>query len=402
MAREFYLGFIYLGFMSGMPEMDVLIMAPQPVYVPLLWVLGTAKSDLDHSREILCNQRTQKQRQPKEFQLLHRLPTEIRLMILELVIHDATPSVSGILARVNKRPADLSFLHWDKQLAREAMSVLYGMKHFWLTSREAVELSKRPVVIDRLRWLTIYERDSAESIFFDVCCDACDRTLRQGMLARLLDGNLLQQITIRLESFYGRRIPADAYGRQGVQYLLHSLDIQSFCRWKCTAIGAYELKPLRHPCGDPLARCTCSLTARSLLRGALFSKVKFEHALLKSLWADALLASPSLLEARSDAHERKVYHWQNRWAWRRQGEPFPHRCERAYAAGVLYVHWIRRNVMLVQQGMGKPKFFLKYVNVDHTLAGVDVMPGCEERLLGYWTCRMATDIAKKILDDPMF
>ncbi|KAK4545023.1 hypothetical protein LTR36_003574 [Oleoguttula mirabilis] len=429
----------------------------------------------DHSREILHNQRTHDEQQPPSFQLLHRLPTELRLMIFELVVRQATPSLTGDLARVNPNrcrcawlaesttgemvmrrsrspdqegavvarrrgwwvgalallpvrvavrgvlwlwgdgrrvferafvvPANLSFLRLDKQLACEATSVLYGLKHFWLTSSEALDLSKRPAVVARLRWLTIHERDPTESIFFDVCCEACDRAMRQGMLARLLDGELLQQITIRLEPFYGARIPPDVMGWQGVRYLLNALDKRAFTRWKCTSLGVYELSPLGDPCsvrGRPARQCTCSPAARVLQRGDLLRKVKLEHALLRSLWTETLALPIDTLEHESTAHEQGSYHWRQRWQWRRLLVPFPHRCERAYGAEGLYVCWVMWNVLRFRRGVGSAKFIAKYLDFDETLAGVSVMPGEEERLLGYWTQRMAKDIAKKIWDDPMF
>lgn len=302
-------------------------------------------------------------------------------------------------------PADLSILRIDRQLAHEAQSIFFATKHFWLTSREALALSKRPAVVARLRWLAIYERDPAESVFFDDCCPNCDRNMRQGMLGRLLGGKMLQQLTIRLEPFYGRRIPADAPGRQGVTYLLHTLGMQDVCRSKCTSLGVYELVPTVKPCSGRSGRqCACSSSARRLRQAELLGKIEFEHALLQSIWAYAL-SSPDepLLQGRSDAHERKIYHWRNRWQWRRQWVPFPHRCERVNYAAQAYACWIRWNVMLAQRGEGRPRFLMEYhLNVDSTHPEMDMMPGREARLLGQWTQRMAADIAMKIWDDPTF
>lgn len=65
----------------------------------------------DHGREILRNQGKNGAKQHAgSLSLLHRLPAEIRLMILELVIQDATASTTGVVGRVNKSKCRCAWL----------------------------------------------------------------------------------------------------------------------------------------------------------------------------------------------------------------------------------------------------------------------------------------------------
>ena len=68
----------------------------------------------------------------------------------------------------------LPFLVLDKQFVLEAMNVLFNVKHLFLTSREALDLTMREELVCRLRHLTIFERDPKECSFTNVDPDYLD------------------------------------------------------------------------------------------------------------------------------------------------------------------------------------------------------------------------------------
>ncbi|KAK5131573.1 hypothetical protein LTR08_000828 [Meristemomyces frigidus] len=313
---------------------------------------------------------------PPPFQLLHRLPAELRLRIFEMAIEAATPAPTGFLGRVNTEQcrccwlakpydelqrgrgrwqdlvkpgleglkarkllarmvirrfarssglavvvkevlwpgdgkvvvmrsfaerANIPFLALDKHLAIEAMDVLCSVKHLWLTSREALDLSKRAAVVSRLHRLTISERNPKECIFTNDCHGHQVATL-QLMLSSLLSGNRLEAVVLRLEAFYGRRVQTSTRScrKQGIDFLLTATELRVFTTWQCTSIGLYAVDSIRHPCSDAHKTCHCTPAELQLQDGRL-RKLHLVHSLVRQTWIEARAAPDRALEWSKEA-----------------------------------------------------------------------------------------------------
>ena len=222
---------------------------------------------------------------------------------------------------------DFPLLRLNKQFSLEAMDVLGSMKHLWLTSCEAFELSERTTVMDMVKRINIFERDLEASVFVDPDYSI---TTRQPLLARLVRGSRLQLLLIRLEPFYGAHVPHPDC--QGVDLFFAAIGPDTLCSWECTDVGTFLIDSVRS--WETVLRHWHEPVQQ--LRPEQLHKVGFEHRFLGTLW-DCVKDLPIQQLQLANNHAVNIYHWRDRWAWRLQRLSFPHRCDRAHMAAWLYV-----------------------------------------------------------------
>ena len=207
------------------------------------------------------------------------------------------------------------------------------------------------------------------------------------MLWSLLSGERLQNVTIRLEQFHGRRVLeySTLGGKQGVNLFLAATGFGAFTTWKCLTIGLYKVDWAGDTCLDYWC-CNC-FEAKRQLQSSQLRKLDLEHTLLRRVWDTACAASSVDLKCAKGAFDGAAYHWRTRLYWRRRGVPFPHRCERGVMAAGLFVQWVRWNIEQVQRGhycLKVRKFeagFLPFMREFEPLhPPVSVMPGDDELL----------------------